>query len=244
MSAPRWIDRLRGLIQREESATPPTVASTSPDIPPPPATELAVVTPASRSVTPAAQITPPLRPSRPYSPPVKVIDSRAFAEAGLRQVATTGDRFVQYVSKRGLKVTPGLDHDLALMIMSYSLVVVSLTGRHGEKAAEAHRILRTNLKGALLSVLRKHYLKSQTDELKLGANMVTFVDELLAGADVQAQGIEAAVRAGKPAPFEPLYAQLVAPFGGEGLDAHASYAPFLSEQFARVAQALENPPYQ
>lgn len=237
MSAPRWIDRLRGLIQREESppaAAPVSVVPASVEAPSEPPVESA----------PAQLRTPPLRPSRPYSPPVKVIDSRAFADASLRQVATTGDRFVQFVGKQGLKIAPGLDHDLALMILSYSLVVVSLRHQHGDKATEAHRILRTNMKAALLSVLRKHYLKSQTDELKLGANMVTFVDELLAGADVQAETMAAAVREQRATPFEPLYAQLVAPFGGEGGDPHQRYGSFLAEQFTRVNQALATPPYQ
>jgi hypothetical protein len=254
MSAPRWIDKLRGLLGREDEASvdpaaqeqaggAPVAASHSPEVRPsaPPIQPTLVrhnpaPAAASPQVQPQPRPAPPPRAPRPSGPQPKQIDGRALAEMALKQIGLSGSHFLQHASKNGLKSTPGLDHDIGLLLMSYTVVAAAMRFKHGEAASDALRGLRVNMKPALLAALRKHYHKMQSNEEKLGANMVASVDQMLAAAD--------SVNPGGARPFENLYARLANGFGGEASpdDLHARFGGILSELCTKAGDALANAP--
>ena len=80
------------------------------------------------------------------------------------------------------------------------------------------------------------------EEDKLGANMVNYVDEILAAADTTNAAILAQLNSGQP--FEPLYKR-IAPAFGEGAtesDIKSSFGELIAGQFTKVSQGLAHPP--
>ncbi|MBX3023156.1 MAG: hypothetical protein KF799_15880 [Bdellovibrionales bacterium] len=230
MSTPRWIDKIKGFLQRETDATTTSVAT--PDSVPTPAGR--TVSPPAADAKPAATIPAPPPPKRTAPRPViPTLNARALAELALKNIAGTGSQIVQFAQQNGLKATPGLDHDLALVMTGYSLTSISMKAHHGEAAQEAQRFTRTNMKTALLSVLRKHYAKSNTDEMKLGANMVTHVDEVLSAADADNNALLTQMQNAGPR-FESLAARLAAIYASEA----GRFEKLLADQYAKVSQSI------
>lgn len=126
-----------------------------------------------------------------------------------------------------------MEHDLALMLTGYVIVNVSMRAKHGEAAQEAQRLTRANMKTALLSVLRKHYHKAAADELKLGANMVNYVDEMLTAAEAANTAMLEQVLKGN-LKFEGLTARLATTFGTDA----AKFEKFLGDQYTKVSAAI------
>lgn len=238
MSAPKWIDKLRGFLLREETPAG-TPAETNPAESAQP--NAGPAAPAPQEPVAKAPVRPvPPRPAP--GPVIPTLDSRKLADMALKQLGASGNAFLQQAQKSGKKLTPGLEHDITLLLFGYTLSAVALKAQHGDAAAEALRTLRGNMKTALLAVLRKYYHKANMAEDKLGANMVTQVDEILAAADTTNAAIGGQL--GSSQAFEPLFKRIV-PALGEGAseaDVQTHFGQMIRDQYARVSQALANAP--
>lgn len=225
MSAPRWIDKLRGFLQKDSSDPADTAGNT------PAATPVespAAVPPAAAPADPpAAHVSPPRPAPRPRPAPVPTVNSRALSELALKNIAVVGDQLLKFSKQSGHTPQPGLEHDIALLMTGYGLVFAGVKAEYPDNSQEASRLTRGQLKTALLGVLRKHYQKMNTDEMKLGANMVALVDEILTTAE-SAQAPR----------FEVLASRLTATFGAS----NEAFEKFLSEQFARIRPSLASAP--
>lgn len=246
MSAPRWIDKLKGLLQREPDPKGGELTSVGSSAAPEPARPAPAVvhTPVAAAIAPAYTPAPSpapqpvaVKPKRPAAPPIPTINSRALAEFGMKQVAAVGTQLVQFGQVSKFQATPGLEHDLALILTGYVMVIVAMRVNHGEASQEAQRITRTNMKAVLLSVLRKSYAKANTDEAKLGANMVVYVDDLLDGADSVIAALQEGVKNGAPK-FSDLSGRLSAPFNADP----AAFEKNLADQYARVSAQIARVP--
>lgn len=290
MTAPRWINKLRGLLQRDDNMPPDTTVETSAadgssepapalnasetttenGAPAPPqatvsAPELPIEaesspwTPKSTATAPAGSTssaeTPAPAPApapsvwtpRPRAPRVdaRIVDAHALTAQALELISSIGNQLVMRARQERWKTQVGLDHDTALLLLGYNLIGIATRARHGEAGAQALRLVRGQLKSALLSALRKEYQRSKNDELALGENMVTTVDAWLTAAELLQAELAPRVQDANNGELAPLYAKLKTAFASDLNEEQLQtrFAPLLAQFFGQVRSTIERIPY-
>lgn len=222
--AKNWVDKLRGWLQREDESGETVEAFSNS-----PAQELKSATPEPEPVTPttinSVSENPRMQPNpinlHPRPQPAlelrKVMagDSREQADWAFRQIAFVGQELMKLAKQANLPAGDDLGHDFALLKIGYALTSLAFRSQQTHPSLEATRNQRATIKGALLAALRKDYHRHAVEENKLGASMISLVEQELNALEADVSTALENIQAKTGSPCQIFIKHLSPAFGSE-----------------------------